>query len=68
MLKKMKKLVALLLVLSLSLSFPAYAVEAETQTAEETEAVRVAEVESLRETNSETYLMSDGTYQCVVYA
>lgn len=68
MLKKMKKLIALLLVLSLSLSFPAYAVEAETQTVEGTEAVRVKEVEPLRETNSETYLMSDGTYQCVVYA
>lgn len=29
---------------------------------------RVQEVEALRETNSETYLMSDGTYECVVYS
>ena len=26
------------------------------------------EVENLRETNAETYLMSDGSYECVVYA
>lgn len=31
-------------------------------------AVRVSEMTELRETNSETYLLSDGTYECVVYA
>ncbi len=35
---------------------------------EEQEAVRLGEVQSLRETNSETYLLSDGSYECVVYA
>ena len=29
---------------------------------------RVREIEGLRTTNSETYLLSDGTYQCVVFA
>lgn len=76
-----RKWIAMILVISLLTSFPAYAVEADIDHPEtnlagmtdiaapvETEAVRVSEVESLRETNSETYLMSDGTYQCVVYA
>lgn len=31
-------------------------------------AERVREVVALRETNSETYLLSDGSYECVVYA
>lgn len=68
MLKMSKKLIALLLVFSLLISFPVYAEEADIDSPIESEAVRVAEVEALRETNSETYLMSDGTYQCVVYA
>ena len=38
-----------------------------TTAANET-ATRVQEIEDLRETNSETYLMSDGSYECVVYA
>lgn len=68
MLKMSKKLIALLLVFSLLISFPVYAEEADIDSPIESEAVRVAEVEALRETNSETYLMSDGTYQCVIYA
>ncbi len=63
-----RKWIAILLVISLLTSFPVYAADADTEIPVETEAVRVSEVESLRETNSETYLMSDGTYQCVVYA
>ena len=63
-----RKWIAMILVISLLTSFPVYAADADTETPVETEAVRVSEVESLRETNSETYLMSDGTYQCVVYA
>ena len=39
-----------------------------TDTAITGEAARVREEESLRTTNSETYLLSDGTYECVVYA
>lgn len=30
--------------------------------------VRIKEVYDLRETNSDTYLLSDGSYECVVYA
>lgn len=30
--------------------------------------VRIKEVYDLRETNSNTYLLSDGSYECVVYA
>lgn len=36
--------------------------------AAQSEVTRIEEVESLRETNSETYLMSDGSYKCVVYS
>ena len=36
--------------------------------AESVKVERVGEIESLRETNSETYLLSDGSYECVVYA
>lgn len=32
------------------------------------EPVRGSEIQSLRETNSKTYEMSDGSYQCVIYA
>ena len=53
--------------LTLLLTPCSYASAVETP-AEEEPVVRVGEVESLRETNSETYLMSDGTYECVVYA
>ena len=35
---------------------------------EETPVARVQEVVSLRSTNSETYLLSDGSYECVIYA
>ena len=45
--------------------------EAITESSEITtasEPVRGAEIQSLREKNAKTYEMSDGTYQCVVYA
>ena len=35
--------------------------------AESVKVERVGEIELLRETNSETYLLSDGSYECVVY-
>ena len=35
---------------------------------DETPVARVRKVVSLRSTNSETYLLSDGTYECVIYA
>ena len=32
------------------------------------EPTRVSEAVELRETNADTYLMSDGSYECVIYA
>lgn len=71
----MKRVLSLCLVvvfLAISVGVPA---EAETtlpamEGAVGTEPMRtrVQELEGLRETNAETYLMSDGTYECVVYA
>ncbi len=48
--------------------FGVYAVGDTSETAQPVEAERVREIESLREVNSQTYLLSDGKYQCVVYA
>lgn len=61
--KKLRFIAVLLLIVSLVLT-PFASVSAVSAE----EVVRVGEVEALRETNSETYLMSDGTYECVVYA
>ena len=33
-----------------------------------TEATKVKEIKEYREKNSETYLLSDGTYECIIYA
>lgn len=60
---KKNRLLALFMTIALLFSSVSFAVSAE-----EAPAVRVSEVESLRETNAETYLMSDGSYECVVYA
>lgn len=55
----------LVIVLSLSLSIN---VAAQPQISAAETVTRICEVETLRETNSETYLLSDGTYECVLYA
>ena len=65
--KKTKRILSLLLVLILLLPSATFAAATDAA-AEETEITRLEEVVALRETNSETYLMSDGTYECVVYA
>ena len=65
------KYVAVMLIsiaLLLTLSGPVFAAGTDTLSAEKLAPVRVQEIVSLRETDSETYLMSDGSYQCVVYA
>lgn len=72
----LKKKRALALVIALILAFAditvcAYAVEEEEVFSEAEfikNAVRVEEIEEKRTANSDTYLMSDGQYQCVVYA
>lgn len=62
--KKHRRIFALILAVLLLFSAIVF-VSAEP---EEQEVVRLGEVQSLRETNSETYLLSDGSYECVVYA
>ena len=78
--RKIKRILALLL--SLVFLFAPVPVTSAEETAEAqnevisaestvsaSEAVtRVQEIEFLREKNSETYLMSDGKFECVVYA
>ena len=48
-----------------SLCTPVKAVGLQAQT---DTAARIATLEELREPNSDTYLLSDGSYECVVYA
>lgn len=48
-----------------SLCTPVKAVDLQAQT---DTAARIATLEELREPNSDTYLLSDGSYECVVYA
>lgn len=61
---KKNRLLALLMVFVLLFTFVGFTASATAAPAP----TRVMEVESLRETNAETYLMSDGSYECVVYA
>ena len=65
--KRLKSVVSLFLVIVLSLSL-SINVAAQPQISAAETVTRICEVETLRETNSETYLLSDGTYECVVYA
>lgn len=65
--KRLKSVISLFLVLALSLSLSANAAVQPQSPATQT-VTRLYEVETLRETNSETYLLSDGSYECVVYA
>lgn len=66
----MKKLIALLLcgIMIISFSCPAFAAENGLDETASEEQYRVAEVPELREANADTYLLSDGTYECVIYA
>ena len=65
--KKKVRSLALFMTFVLLFSSVSFAVSAESAPAASTP-TRLTEVEALRETNSETYLMSDGSYECVVYA
>lgn len=65
--KRFKSVISLFLIIVLSLSLPIN-VAAQTQLSTEETVARLHEVEALRETNSETYLLSNGSYECVVYA
>lgn len=62
----MKKIIVLLIALSITLTFSCFGFAEED--IPESNPIRVSEEVELRETNADTYLMSDGTYECVVYA
>ncbi len=66
----MKKTIVLILcaIIAVSMHNPVFATENESEDMVENEARRVAEIPELREKNSDTYLLSDGSYECVVYA
>lgn len=66
----LKKIFAFLLsvVMLISCSTTALAVELDNEKSVSYEQNRIAEVTELRENNSDTYLLSDGTYECVVYS
>lgn len=66
--RKLRCLLSLILVVVLLFSSTSLVAANAPVTATETAAVRVSEVEALRQTNAETYLMSDGSYECVVYS
>lgn len=68
----MKKVMVLLLcgmlIVIIASSGPVFAAENNLEETISSEKYRVAEVPELRETNADTYLLSNGTYECVVYA
>ena len=63
----MRRILSLLIVAVLLLLLPAD-ILALGVSGEQSEPTRVRQLEELRETNSDTYLLSDGRYECVVYA
>ncbi len=72
---RLKRIIAyaLFCILLLQLIMPCGTVFATTELIDnskdiQTEPTVIEEVTGLRETNSETYLLSDGTYDCVVYS
>lgn len=64
----MKRTISLLLIAVTILVLPLQMTAAYSGVSNNSEPVRTALVEELRETNSDTYLLSDGRYECVVYA
>ena len=71
---KIKKFVAVLMVcccmIQCAAMLQAFAASYEDNAEEkaETNVFRMKEIEELRDVNSETYLLSDGTYECRVFA
>lgn len=64
----MKKVIYLLLAVVMLFSTMGFAPLSMAETDNGANTSYVKEVEELRETNSNTYLLSDGSYECVVYA
>lgn len=63
----MKKAISVISAVLILLSTFGYAPQ-RIHSAPERQTERVSVVEELRETNSDTYLLSDGSYECVVYS
>lgn len=63
----MKKTISVISAVLILLSTFGYAPQ-RIHSAPEQQTERVSVVEELRETNSDTYLLSDGSYECVVYS
>ena len=64
----MKRLLSLFLIATMLLAVPMQITATPLSTVQEDEPYRTAEVRELRKSNSDSYLLSDGTYECVVYA
>lgn len=64
----MKKALSIIVAFIMLLSTFGFAPNEQTQDNREQQAVQVKTVDELRETNSDTYLLSDGSYECVVYS
>lgn len=66
----MKRILSFFLVLCLAIATPssAFAIGTNNESNIPESEKRVSEVVDLREKNSETFLLSDGSYECVVYA
>ena len=66
----MRRALAILLsiIMMLTCYSPAFVSADEISSSSRDEKQRVTEVPEMRKPNSDTYLLSDGTYECVVYA
>lgn len=64
----MKRIISLALALAMTFSLLTTAFATDINREEAETITRVGEVAELRECNSDTYALSDGSYQCVVYA
>jgi len=59
------KIIAIMLIASFTILFPCTMINAQSEV--EDDVVRVEEVSELRDKNSDTFLLSDGSYECVIY-
>ena len=66
----MRRALAILLsiIMMLTCYSPAFVSADKISSSSRDEKQRVTEVPEMRKSNSDTYLLSDGTYECVVYA
>ena len=67
LMRKLKQLISLFIVLTLFFN-GTFVFATQPSLDEEPHIERVKEIKPLRQTNSETYLMSDGSYECIIYS